>query len=196
MITENVTKIHEVELGQYQLKKLFIHQNMIYTTVYWNTIKKLQILDDGDVKEEKSVKIPPGVPRFKENEFSSVYAYDSLFIVFFHEDAKRDIWCLDARHDEWYKSELKAPYINGESCCVIDGGDNYVYFVGYGNDMTYNFKMNLFYIIPPELHTFQDKMNGLMIHGFINEIANDIDKICPTSLIDLVFMYYPQFLYL
>ena len=58
-----------------------------------------------------------------------------------------------------------------------------------------NFKINLIDIIPKEIYGDYDQENRCLVNGFINEIANSLNLICHDSVIDVILMYYPQFLY-
>ena len=35
----------------------------------------------------------------------------------------------------------------------------------------------------------------MLINGYINNIAKDTDHFCPDTLINVILLYYPQFLY-
>ena len=123
-----------------------------------------------------------------------IYAFDSVVIIFHQSITSSDIWCCDLRNKKWFKSKYKMPCM--EEYNVVNGEDNFVYFILYGSDtVAFNFKISLFDIIPSEMYEINKEKNRMLINGFMNNITKDTDHICPDCLINVVSLYYPQFLY-
>ena len=125
---------------------------------------------------------------------SMVHVYNCLIIVFFRSNKCGDIWVLDLRNKEWFKSKYQIPFTCQSN--VIDGKDNFIYFVCHGtNPASFNFKVSLFDIIPSEVYETDTEENCVLIHGFMKDISRNSDMIYPDSLINVIAVYYSRLLY-
>ena len=105
-----------------------------------------------------------------------------------------NIWILDLRNKTWHKSKYQIPYTVESN--VIDGKDNFIYFIYHGtNPAAFNFKVSLFDIIPSEIYENDTKQNCILIHGFIKDVVRRSEMICPDSLINMIVMYYSKLMY-
>ena len=123
-----------------------------------------------------------------------IHIYDSVVISFPTSSYWSDIWCLDLKNKRWFKSKYKIPYMH--QCTLVNGMDNFVYFLDYKkSEVAVNFKISLSDIIPSEMYEINKENNTILINGYMNDIAKDTDYICPDSLMNLVLLYYPSLWY-
>ena len=128
------------------------------------------------------------------NAHSMIQVYGCVIIYIINDARNTNVWCLDLRNREWYKSKYQMPFTN--PYVVVNGMDNFVYFIHYGDEPRgFNFKINLLDIIPSEIYGLQTQENKSLIHGYMVDIATCCDRIFPDTLIDLIVMFYPQLLY-
>ena len=158
----------------------------------WNELRIFEKTMDSIMKTKfAAIQFPAEIA---EKNGYGIHAYKYLIILYFPHDCKGYFWCLDLRNRKWYKSKLRSPYLNAPH--IFNGMDNYLYIMQlYQENGHYNIKYNLLDIIPQELHGNNMQENMMLIHGFMNEIGKKNDLLCPNSLINIVCMYYPQFLY-
>ena len=164
--------------------------------------KKIYMVQIGDNNEfewiDDEISHPPNLKFISDHAYSIIYVYQRLIILIFNDLSNSDIWCLDLRNKKWFKSEYLMPFTVRWN--VVNGEDNYLYFICYKDSRRQigyrcNFKISLFDIIPWEIYQINKDQNMILIHGFINDIAKQIDLICPDSLINVILLYYPPFLY-
>ena len=68
------------------------------------------------------------------------------------------------RNKTWFKSKYEMRFT--EPCIVVDGEDDYRYFIYYRKSPPgFNFKICLFDIIPLEIYEINTDENMSLIHG-------------------------------
>ena len=175
------------------------HRSLIYAFdgKYHSNIHHIKITDDNGweiTENEAPVPSPEDTSFVLRYNHSMIYVYGCLILMMFRHCKSTDIWILDLRNKTWYKSESKMPYTFDSN--VIDGMDNFIYFIFHGkNDEGYNFKISLFDIIPSEVYENGEEENYILVQGFMNGIGSKSELICPDSLLNVIAMYYPKLLY-
>ena len=157
-------------------------------------IRCIKIKNGGLLELEENKISSPKDEHFHLGQHLMVYVYNCLIVVFFRSKQCGDIWVLDLRNETWYKSKYQIPYTQWLK--VIDGRDNFVYFIYHGQDpAAFNYKVSLFDIIPSEVYDNDKGENYILVHGFMHGIAKGSELVCPDSLISMIAMYYSKLLY-
>ena len=179
-------------------RKIVIYALIEMAHYKWE-IRKLAVdADSRQCKPLEHVGFPEEI-KFKiphTDTWRGLIVYECLFIIFFIARDCTDIWCLDLKDDKWYKSKSKSLHVDRNSCFIINGEDNFAYFIGYcePNGPRWNLKLSLIDIIPEELQNKYKNESKILVHGFMNIVSKKSRKLCPMSLIQIISLYYSPFL--
>lgn len=134
-------------------------------------------------------------PLWMKSVTNHVNIYDNLILVVY----ENNMAFLNLLSSKWYEVKIKFPILDYyERLKLINGKDNYVYFVIkklYGSIM---FKINCLDIIPKSLQeSYATQKYKSQIFKFIKENYQKKNKSAyiPIVLQDLILSFYPCFLY-
>ena len=148
---------------------------------------------------QSTIKMPQA---FKFN-FDTSYImniYDTLVVIIDIQGGNRQILFLDLMTNKWFKSDNIQCLIIVYTSQLIDGKDNYLYFMNIDKRTSepFMFKIHWMDIIPRKLcKVYKDKKYKLLIHGFVKDFEkrHKLYYNVPFYLKEIILRYYPCFLY-
>ena len=98
---------------------------------------------------------------------------------------------------EWYECTKQCPMIP-RFTHIIDGKDDYLYFLNYVGNTRAMFKIDLLDIIPNEIcAAYKDTIYEKLIFGFVREAEKKLDRhyTIPVYINQWILSHYPMFLH-
>ena len=147
---------------------------------------------------ESKTTIPERLSRSTIERRHIMNIYDTLVIMVDLNSKKARIGILDLITNGWFESAKQFPIIS-QGFQLIDGKDNYLYFMKISKRKGFMFKIHWMDIIPRKLcKLYKDQRYKFLIHGFVRNIEkrHSLYYNVPFYLKEMILKYYPCFLYL
>lgn len=180
-------EIHNISYLKKQKKIICWNKNEILWEININPI-------DWFPKPKMVKKKLKNTPNWMTQSGRYITIYDNIILLL----KDNNIALLDLTNYRWYNIDLLLPILNAyKSLTIINGEDNYIYFLSNVLHPFSCFKINCLDIIPRTLTISHNKRNKKIIFIIIDNIQrnNVLSYNVPIYLKELIVMFFPPFLY-